>query len=110
MSDGVPSRSKYSSLVDGTSGRLGLQHIRMSSRHNPSPGAAGIAENETARATARTKACSTISTSQSQMVRYASDGSLSQARPQRSLTSSLRIVGETEKCPLPGSKEAGEPV
>ena len=71
MSDGAPSRSKYSSPVDVTSGRPGLQHIRMTSRHKLSPGAAVIAENETARATARTKSCSTISTSQSQLVRDA---------------------------------------
>jgi hypothetical protein len=82
--------------------------MRMSSRHKLLPGAAVIAENETARATARTKPCSAISTSQLQLVRDASDGSRSQASPQRTLTTSLKIVGETEKCPLPGSMKAGE--
>jgi hypothetical protein len=82
----------------------------MTSRHKLSPGAAVIAENETAQTTARTKSCSTISTSQSQLVRDASDGSRSQDSLQRTLTTSFKIVRETEKCPLPGSMEAGEPV
>ena len=107
MSDDAPTRSKYSSPVDDTSGRPGLQHIRMTSRHKLSPGAAVIAENETARATARTKACSTISTSQSQLVRDASDGSRSQASHQRTLTTCLKIVGENRKMPASGFDGSG---